>query len=218
MRISSLAERTGVPVATLKFYLREGLLPPGAATSRTQARYDETHVERVRLVRALIESASLSLGAVRQVLTVLDDPPASKHLLMGAAQHALLRDEERRASPADSPADTEPAVALLSRWGWDCDLHDPAVVRLAEQLRAAEAGGVTPPAEQLDAFARACETIADADLATVPEEPEAAVRQVVVGTLLTDPILLTLRRLAQQQSGRAASGDRIPPDGRPGPA
>lgn len=28
MRIGDLAKTTGVPVATLKFYLREGLLPP----------------------------------------------------------------------------------------------------------------------------------------------------------------------------------------------
>ena len=49
MRISGLAERTGVPVATLKYYLREGLLHAGTATARTQAVYDTTHVERVRL-------------------------------------------------------------------------------------------------------------------------------------------------------------------------
>ena len=37
MRISDLAETTGVPVHTLKYYLREGLLMPGEATSRTRA-------------------------------------------------------------------------------------------------------------------------------------------------------------------------------------
>ena len=40
MRISALSEATGVPVPTLKFYLREGLLHPGEATSRTRAEYD----------------------------------------------------------------------------------------------------------------------------------------------------------------------------------
>ena len=35
MKISELSAATDVPVATLKYYLREGLLPPGEALSRT---------------------------------------------------------------------------------------------------------------------------------------------------------------------------------------
>ena len=53
MRISALATAADVPLATVKFYLREGLLHPGAATSATQASYDESHVRRIRLIRAL---------------------------------------------------------------------------------------------------------------------------------------------------------------------
>ena len=39
MRISELSARTGVPVATIKYYLREGLLPEGERTAPTQATY-----------------------------------------------------------------------------------------------------------------------------------------------------------------------------------
>jgi DNA-binding transcriptional MerR regulator len=59
VRISELAESTGVALPTLKYYLREGLLMPGTPTSRTRAVYDGTHVERVRLVRALIETGGM---------------------------------------------------------------------------------------------------------------------------------------------------------------
>ena len=38
MRISELSTASGVPVPTLKFYLREGLLPPGDAIAVNQAR------------------------------------------------------------------------------------------------------------------------------------------------------------------------------------
>ena len=38
----------------MKFYLREGLLPAGTATSATQATYDAGHLRRLRLVRALL--------------------------------------------------------------------------------------------------------------------------------------------------------------------
>ncbi len=54
MRISELSRTTGVPIATIKFYLREHLLPEGTRTSATQAQYGEEHVSRLRLVRALI--------------------------------------------------------------------------------------------------------------------------------------------------------------------
>lgn len=216
-----LAERTGVPVATLKYYLREGLLPPGAATARTQAQYDETHVERVRLVRALTESASLSLAGVRQVLAALDNPPATWHELLGAAQHALLVDEDRRAGGAPgarSAPDSEPdqwvrratrrATRLAMSRGWHCDEDDALVVRLADQLRAADAAGVVFTDDLLDAYAQGCETIAAADVASVPEGAAAAMRHVVVGTLLADPLILTMRRLAQQHESAKAAGRR----------
>src|ERR1700716_801088 len=44
MRMAELSAESGVPVATIKYYLREGLLPPGERTSRNQARYDDVHV------------------------------------------------------------------------------------------------------------------------------------------------------------------------------
>ena len=40
MRISELSARSGVSVATIKYYLRERVLPEGERTSATQATYD----------------------------------------------------------------------------------------------------------------------------------------------------------------------------------
>lgn len=202
MRISALAERTGVPVATLKYYLREGLLPAGTATARTQALYDDSHVERVRLIRALTESAGLSLAEVRTVLAALDNPPASRHDLLGAAQDVMLAREALRA-PADESDDewSDRARALAERCGGSHHL----VPRLATQLRAASAAGVALDDATVDAYAEAATRIADADLASVPDDPAAALQQVVVGTLLTDPVLLTLRRIADEGASQRRS-------------
>ncbi|GAA1968842.1 MerR family transcriptional regulator [Isoptericola halotolerans] len=200
-----MAAATGVSVATLKYYLREGLLPPGRATSRTQASYDDTHVSRVRLVRALTESAGLSLGAVRDVLAALDDPPASRHDLLGSAHRALVAAEGGVPSEDEEwDAARHRAVELVAERGW-CD--DPLLVdRLAEQLRAAGAAGVDLPGDYLRSLAAAADVVAAADLTTAGPEPEAALRQVVLGTLLTDPIVLTLRRMAQVRASQEASG------------
>ena len=73
MRISELSRATGVPVATIKFYLREGLVPEGVRTSPNQAQYDDAHVQRLRLVRALVGVGGLSIAATREVLGHIDE-------------------------------------------------------------------------------------------------------------------------------------------------
>ena len=59
LRISRLAATTCVPLATVKFYLRELLLHDGELTAPNHAQYDESHVRRLRLVRALLGPGGL---------------------------------------------------------------------------------------------------------------------------------------------------------------
>lgn len=89
MRISELARRSGVSVGTVKYYLREGLLPPGEATSATQAQYTDEHVTRLGLIRALLGPGRLSVAAARDVLAAVDDPELSAHQVIGAVHGAL---------------------------------------------------------------------------------------------------------------------------------
>ncbi|GAB2465995.1 MerR family transcriptional regulator [Xylanimonas ulmi] len=206
MRISALSERTGVPVATLKYYLREGLVPPGRPTAATQAAYDAGHVERVRLVRALTQTAGLALADVRRVLGVLDNPPADRLALLGAAQEAMLGAEATASGPGGEDPWPARVAAGLAELGWDCD--PTLAARLAAQLRDAQRAGVAGLEDGWTAWARASRDVALADLASVPGDEEGAVRQVVVGTLLTDPVLATLRRIAQREVATDAAGVR----------
>ena len=89
MRISELSSETGVPVATIKFYLRENLLHDGVRTAATQAQYDQTHVARLRLIRALLGPGGLSVAAAHQVLRAIEEPPDSIHELLGIAATAV---------------------------------------------------------------------------------------------------------------------------------
>src|SRR4029453_7209611 len=91
MRISELSAQTGVPVATIKFYLRESLLHEGVRTAATQAQYDESHVARLRLVRALLGPGGLSIAAAHRVIRAIEEPPESLHELLGVAATALPR-------------------------------------------------------------------------------------------------------------------------------
>jgi DNA-binding transcriptional MerR regulator len=193
MRISELAERTGVPVHTLKFYLREGVLMPGRATSRTRAEYGEEHVSRVGLVRALVEHGRVSLSGVRAVVAALDAPPPRRHDLLGVAHCALP-------GPAtDGPVSAEVAD-VVADLGWRVAPTAPALASLSAAVAAARTAGVTLPAEQLRRYAQAVRGVAevDVDAALATDDPAEALRTVVIGTVAVDPVILALRRVAQE--------------------
>ncbi len=76
-------------MATIKFYLREGLLHAGRATSATQADYDDAHLERLRLVRTLREVGDMPLARIEAVLAAIDDERTPLSQLIGEAHHAL---------------------------------------------------------------------------------------------------------------------------------
>src|SRR6478752_3439492 len=60
MQLKELSERTGVSPASIKFYLREGLLPAGRPVHATRAEYSDQHVSRLEL-----DGASTAQGDLR---------------------------------------------------------------------------------------------------------------------------------------------------------
>lgn len=200
MRISELARRGGVPVGTVKYYLREGLLPPGETTSATQAQYGEEHVTRLALIRALVGIGRLSIASTCDVLAAVDDPQLSAHEMIGAAHGALPTTVD------GGPPDLTEAQQHLHRWGWRVHDDSPTVAALALALQALSSAGYEPPEGQLDRYARAAQELGEGDVADVPlGSPVDAVRVAVIGTLLLEPVLLALRRLAQEH----ASGQQL---------
>lgn len=199
MRISELSAQTGVTVPTIKYYLREGLLPEGERSAPTQAAYGEKHVERLRVIRALLD-AGVSIAETRRVLGALDDPPEHPHMLLGAAHSAIT-------PPADESLDLAEAERLAEGLGWKPGMCDPAVLNaVAQALHGLERAGFAVPDAVMPEYLASMRRIADAEIAGVPEgSAEAAVRYVVLGSVLVEPLLLALRRVAQQVS----SGERF---------
>lgn len=208
MRISHLAAAADVPIATVKYYLRDGLLHEGVRTSATQATYDDSHLRRLHLIRALTGPAGLSLSATRNVLAVLDDPPPSPLDLLGAAHHAVT-------PVGDDPGDLTRARALLERWGWASTCRDDATLgALARAVHGLEAAGFDPGDETLDRYARSMLDLAEQEIAETPfDSAEDVTRYVVLGTVLIEPLLLALRRLAQGHASALRFGGIEPPMG-----
>jgi DNA-binding transcriptional MerR regulator len=196
MWMAELSERSGLPVPTIKFYLREGLLPAGEATGATRARYAESHVRRLRLIRALVEVAGLGLDAVRSILTAVDNPALSLHELVGAAHTQLS------AANAATPVSEEASRRvddLVRRSRWRVapgSAHRAALARALDTM-----SGLERPVSDalLDEYARAMVAVARHEVASVAsDEPEVAMERAIVGTVLLEPVLLTIRRMAQE--------------------
>ena len=192
MRISELSAASGVSVPTIKYYLREGLLFEGRRTAATQAEYDDGHVGRLRVIRALIDSG-VSVAKTRDVIRSLDHPPSSPHDLLGAAHAAVI-------PHTDQDIDLTPAEQLIERLGWQRGVCDEDVVAgVARALQSLRDADFEVSDDLMTVYLDAVARIADAEIDGVPtESAEAAVRYVVLGSVLVEPLLLALRRVAEQ--------------------
>lgn len=199
MRVSELSRTSGVPVATIKYYLREGLLQRGETTSPNQARYDDTHVRRLRLIRSLVEVGGLPIATVRDVLAAVDDPGTSVHAMLGKAVYAITADtdDEQDAHHDRAIAEIE---AMTTHNGWHVGEDAPARRTAATVLARMHRLGHHRLAGNLGDYARAAERIAEADLVPIAELDgrEDRAEAALVGTVLGDALIAALRRMAQE--------------------
>ncbi len=203
MRLAELCAATGVPSATVKYYLREGLLPAGERRSATRAEYGPEHVERLRLIRALVDGAQLSIDGVRRIVEAIEQPPPSPHDFFGVAQQAI------NGPPPDVEIADETHEALR-RLGWG-ECEPLALAHLQAALDTAAQAGFAVTGELLVAYGEAMGDVARYDLDSLmadpaSQTPSGALRHVAVGTVVTDPVIVAMRRLAQEQESQRRFG------------
>ncbi|MDT0309223.1 MerR family transcriptional regulator [Streptomyces sp. DSM 44917] len=212
MRLAELSERSGVSAASIKHYLREGLLPPGRRVGTTTSDYDEGHVRRLRLIRALIQVGKVPVATVREVLRHMDDDSLGRTIRLGAGLWALAQE------PEPDPEDEAVAVArrevdkLLEAEGWSAARQLRPLSPSYRSLIAAVATLVRLEfpwdADHLAHYARLMRQVASRDLdflETVPSE-SAKAETVVAAALLFEPVLKALHRLAQEEESARRYG------------
>ncbi|MFD1815058.1 MerR family transcriptional regulator [Rhodococcus gannanensis] len=193
MRVSELVQRSGVPLATVKYYLREGVLMPGVTTSATQADYGDEHLHRLALIKALA-GAGLPIQKIRLITALVEHPGDDLHDTIGRAIAALPP-----YSDAPRSADHPRARRALEHLGQVYDPSYPAVEQLERALEAVESVGIPMTDERLDAYGRHVRGIAEIDFALIPtESAQAAVEYSVLGTAIYEPVIAAMRRLAHQ--------------------
>ncbi|MFF1409139.1 MerR family transcriptional regulator [Streptomyces sp. NPDC058289] len=212
MRLAALSERSGVSTATIKYYLREGLLAPGRRVSATTAEYDEEHLRRLRLVRALIQVGGIPVATAREVLAHVDDESLGRTMRIGAALWALPQGPE--------PDEEEPAVLtarrevdrLLEMLGWSAarevgdlsPVHRSLVSAVSTLIRL----GYPWDAELMAPYAELMHQAAVHDfdfMETYPSEAEK-VETAVAAVVLVQPVLKAMHRLAQEEESARRYG------------
>ncbi|MFJ4877610.1 MerR family transcriptional regulator [Streptomyces sp. NPDC088745] len=213
MRIGELSRRTGVPVPTIKFYVREGLLPAGELTSPNQATYGDGHERRLRLIRSMLGVGGLSLARIAEILAVVDDTSQPVFELMGEVAGTVAAPRPAGSGEPSARARAEVA-ALGERRGWHVPAGHPDGEALARTLTEAERLGHEEFAVTLDAYAQAAERVAEADLSYVRGlgARDDVLEGVVIGMMLGDAVFGSLRRIAQAEEagrvyGRGRRGD-----------
>ena len=220
MRIGALSRESGVPVATIKYYLREGLVPPGRRTAANQADYDERHVHRLRLIRAFREVGGLGIEPIRRVLHAIDAGDLSLHELFGVAQDAL----DGPAQPEDPSADASWARAEVDRFleglGWNVRVDARGRRALEDAVRGLRSLGRDADTRLFAPYATAADAMARFEVETIPSElaPSDALERMVVGTVVFGRVFDALRRLAHEHHSAAAERRAVRPrrpSGRP---
>ncbi|HTJ39962.1 MAG TPA: MerR family transcriptional regulator [Dactylosporangium sp.] len=208
MRIAELSRQTGVPVPTIKYYLREGLLPAGELTSPNQAHYDDRHVQRLRLVRVLLDIGRLPIATIRHLLVALDEPDPDVHNVLGQALPMAVGGKDS-VDPEVVQAARTRVDKLVDQRMWMVGRNAPARQAAAEVLAAFEQVGADAGV-LLEQYADVAETIAAHDLDFVgrASDAEGMLYYAVVGSILGDTLLAALRRLTQEHESAKKFGIR----------
>ncbi|MCA6092194.1 MerR family transcriptional regulator [Streptomyces sp. SCA3-4] len=213
MKISELSRTTGVPVASIKYFRREGLLPAGRATAATLAEYGEEHAQRLRLIKALTTLGGLSIAATREVLAAVDRADSTDGTLKAISYALPVPVAQAPAGDADQAAEAESAAEtdvanLIAAMDWQVPTTSPHVQGLTAALRELRRLDMNYQPERLVAYAELAHAVARLDLerAAAFDDSPALAEQAVIVLALAGPLLELLRRLAQEdQVGRRAT-------------
>ncbi|HEX6244215.1 MAG TPA: MerR family transcriptional regulator, partial [Polyangiales bacterium] len=214
--VSQLAAAARVPVARIKFYLRERLLPPPNLRAAKRAYYDASHVQRLRLIHTLRHTAGLGVPAVADVCRQLDDPRGRdlSSVVLGVIDGLARRERTNRGADARSIGRAHAEVLALMKE------HDMLVrpdARALRDLAAALVGlrqvlGPDVSARALSPYLTAMRSLAAQDFSATEHlivDPNSAGLAATYGIVLWEPILVLLRRIAHEHvattrlSGRA---------------
>ena len=211
LKMSALAKESGVPAATIKHYLREGLLPPAVRkTGRNMAYYDPAVVERIVRIKQLQRDHFLPLKVIKQIL---DGGGAASHeaaakaiartLARASAEKSVRRRELLESGVASADLELFERLGLITPRGEGAKAaYGADDLQLLRTLAAARAAGLSEemlPARILGPYTKAIQRLVDVELrmfqaGVLSREQEGVERLTEQATILSEQLVLTIRR------------------------
>ncbi|RJP64441.1 MAG: MerR family transcriptional regulator [Candidatus Abyssobacteria bacterium SURF_17] len=182
MKIQKLAARTGVSKSTIHYYIEKGLLPRPKKANRTIAYYDESYIDRIRLIRGFQERAFLPLSRIKQLLKTVPDNGMLENILVISAQYTGWVTDAAPAGPMyeaeaiRSFGISRRTLARLERLGVISPevnrgrrVYQPEDVEILKVLVRMSERGFTPkqgwPTEALSIYVNAAQQLAEKEVA-----------------------------------------------------
>jgi DNA-binding transcriptional MerR regulator len=210
VRIGELAKRSGVPIATLKHYLREGLIAPTRKSGRTMSWYDPALATKIKAIKELQKRQWLPLDVIRESidkdLEAPDDLAAADAIARVLARHGGRRARSREEILARGTSERE--LDLLAAAGLAVPSAPDQKYRgddlaLLSTLGAARRVGISAemlPFEILDEYLAAIRALAAVELRLFREgvvrraRPGDVPRLATAATRLSERLVVLVRR------------------------
>ena len=132
LKMSELAERSGVSAGTIKHYLREGLLGEGediVRTSRNMAYYPPEYVERIQLIKRLQEERFMPLRVIKE--RILEGA-----VQQGEGERVSAAEARRRYDVPRNVLDRLAEIGVLTPSARGYDADDVKIIEAIARFRA----------------------------------------------------------------------------------
>ncbi|MFC4138675.1 MULTISPECIES: MerR family transcriptional regulator [unclassified Microbacterium] len=193
MKLSEFARTTGATTATLKFWMREGVLPAGELRNQTTAVYGQRHLDRVALIQTLRAEFDMPIAGIRDLTALIDRTDVVPLDVMEACQ--VIATGLAVGEAHDEYA--ELIGELHDRVGW-IRFDSLAAGVLANALAASARVGYPYRLEVLEQYARMLDPIAEADLGAIHPEGtlDVMARNLLVAAAAQNRVLVAMNQLA----------------------
>ena len=132
LKMSELAERSGVSAGTIKHYLREGLLGEGediVRTSRNMAYYPPEYVERIQLIKRLQEERFMPLRVIKERIL-------ERAVAQGEGDRVSAAEARRRYDMPRNVLDRLAEIGVLTPSARGYDADDVKIIEAIARFRA----------------------------------------------------------------------------------
>jgi DNA-binding transcriptional MerR regulator len=149
LKMSELAEQSGVSAGTIKHYLREGLLGEGdeiVRTSRNMAYYPPDYVERIQLIKRLQEDRFMPLRVIKgmmgsepdraRALIELEDRIIERAVEAREGERMSVVEAQRRYDIPRNVLDRLAELGVLTPTSRGYDADDVKIIEAISRFRA----------------------------------------------------------------------------------